>query len=86
MLGRSTTALESHASFLTLAQLMPLFYEKSASVAKIKDGMIVQLKVIQFLNPSQNPVKLLNWLSTAAKWQGFCKSYYVTGDTPNHVD
>ena len=40
----------------TITQLMPLFYEKAASVAMVKHGMTVQLKAIQFLNPGQIPV------------------------------
>ena len=58
-----------------VTQLMPLFYEKAASIAMVKHGMSVQFKAIQFLNPGQIPVtvfdaplfalaKLVQW-----KWQ-----------------
>ena len=39
---------------------MPLFYEKAASAAMVKHGMTVQFKVIQFLNPGQIPVTVVD--------------------------
>ena len=40
----------------TLTQVMPLFYEKSASAAMVKHGMDVQRQATEFLNPGQIPV------------------------------
>ncbi len=40
----------------TLAQLLPLFYEKAATAAMIKHGMNVVCWAIDFLNPGQIPV------------------------------
>ena len=37
--------------------LLPLFQEKSAKAAMIKNGMIVITQAIQYLNPGQIPVK-----------------------------
>ena len=37
-------------------QLLPLFYEKSATAAMIKHGMNVIKKATEFLNPGQIPV------------------------------
>ena len=36
--------------------LLPLFYEKAASLAMIKHGMDIQKKITEFLNPTQIPV------------------------------
>ncbi len=43
-----------------LTQLLPLFYEKSATAAMIKHGMDVIRKATQFLNPGQIPVIALD--------------------------
>ena len=39
-----------------LRALLPLFYEKSATPAKVKHGMDVQKQAIEYLNPGQIPV------------------------------
>jgi hypothetical protein len=44
----------------TLTQLMPLFYEKSATAAMVKHGMTVQSEAVHFLNPGQIPVTVLD--------------------------
>ncbi len=41
---------------LALTQLMPLFYEKAATAAMVKYGMVVQRRATEFLNPGQIPV------------------------------
>ena len=41
---------------LALTQLMPLFYEKAATAAMVKHGMVVQRRATEFLNPGQIPV------------------------------
>ena len=41
---------------LALTQLMPLFYEKAATAAMVKHGMVVQRHATEFLNPGQIPV------------------------------
>ena len=41
---------------LALTQLMPLFYEKAATAAMVKHGMVVQRQATEFLNPGQIPV------------------------------
>ena len=41
---------------LALTQLMPLFYEKAATAAMVKHGMVVQHCATEFLNPGQIPV------------------------------
>ena len=53
---RASTQIATDQSHLTLTQLMPLFYEKAATVAMVKHGMTVLRKVTQFLNPGQTPV------------------------------
>ena len=40
----------------TLTQLLPLFYEKAATAAMVKHGMIVLCWDTEFLNPGQMPV------------------------------
>ena len=36
--------------------LLPMFYEKAATLAMIKHGMDIQMKITDFLNPGQIPV------------------------------
>lgn len=43
-----------------ITQLMPLFYEKAATAAMVKHGMVVQQKAIQFLNHDQIPVTVFD--------------------------
>ena len=43
-----------------ISQLLPLFYEKAASVAMIKHGMEIIKSFTQFLNPNQTPVIALD--------------------------
>ena len=42
--------------FPCISALLPLFYEKTATLAIIKHGMDVQKWAIQYLNPGQIPV------------------------------
>ncbi len=39
-----------------LRALLPLFYEKSATLAMVKHGMDVQKQAVEYLNPGQIPV------------------------------
>ena len=52
----SESELDLHAKPQAISQLLPLFYEKAATAAIIKNGMNVQHNAIQFLNPNQIPV------------------------------
>ena len=50
-------SLQNHSDDLcTIVSLLPLFYEKAATVAMIKHGMQVQKKITDYLNPGQVPI------------------------------
>ena len=53
--------------------LLPLFYEKSATLAMIKHGMDMQRRATQYLNPGQIPVTTLDQplfaLAKSVQWK-----------------
>ena len=65
-----------HASLLpspvdpsSLIALLPLFYEKAATVAMVKHGMDIQQQITEYLNPGQIPVTAFDQpLFTLAKY------------------
>ena len=59
-----------------LSSLLPLFYEKAATVAMMKHGMFVIKEATEFLNPYQIAVTLSCWEAYTLRW--FCGPCAVT--------
>ena len=52
-----------------LNSLLPLFYEKAATLSMIKHGMEITKKITSHLNPGQVPVTTLFELAKAVQWR-----------------
>ncbi|KAG1695324.1 hypothetical protein GQR58_006635 [Nymphon striatum] len=56
-----------------LTSLLPLFYEKAATLAMVKHGMDIQRQITTYLNPGQTPVTAFDQpLFTLAKYVQWC--------------
>ena len=61
--------LPSHVDPSSLIALLPLLYEKAATVAMVKHGMDIQQQITEYLNPGQIPVTAFDQpLFTLAKY------------------